>query len=88
MVPHHHLHDYELSQLCAIPQNMARTDLVRWTGVKAAKAPTCDECAARTWETKGAKRVTVARTKRVVRDSALYLCHAHADLWKARDLDQ
>jgi hypothetical protein len=80
--------DYELSQLTAHDGNYAHDDTVRWTSIKSAKAPTCDECAARAWETQGTERATVARTKRVVRTSELYLCHAHARLWKERDLDQ
>lgn len=88
MFPDSPRRDYELSQLTATDNNLARGDLVRWTSIKSAKAPTCDECAARAWETHGAERATVARTKRVVRGHELYLCHAHAHLWKARDLDQ
>lgn len=80
--------DYELSQLTATDNNLARGDTVRWTGIKSAKAPTCDECAARVWETQGSSRNSPARTKRVVRNTDLYLCHAHARLWKERDLDQ
>lgn len=87
MFPHSPRHDYELSQLTANDNNLAHDDLVRWTSIKSAKAPTCDECAALVWETRGSARSSVARTKRTVRTTELYLCHAHAALWKARDLD-
>lgn len=78
---------YELSQLCATPTNLRKDDTVRWTTLKSAKAPTCDECAARAWETHGSERPTVARVKRTVRTAHLLLCHPHAQLWKARDND-
>ncbi len=80
--------DYELSQLTATPDHLARGDTPRWTGVKAAKSPSCDECAALAWETKGAQRINPARTKRTIRKHDLYLCNPHASLWRARDLDQ
>lgn len=87
MVPEGPRRGYELSQLCANDNNLRGTSLVRWTTLKSAKSPTCDECAARAWETQGSERPTVARTKRNVRGHELFLCHPHAQLWKNRDLD-
>lgn len=87
MFPEGPRRDYELSQLTATPDNLARGDTPRWTSIKAAKAPTCDECAALAWETRGTQRTNVARTKRTIRKAELYLCNPHASLWRTRDLD-
>lgn len=63
-------------------------DLVRWTTIKN-RGSSCDECTMMIYEA-GASQTregpSIARTIRRVRDTTLYLCHAHAQLWKERDL--
>jgi hypothetical protein len=51
---------------------------------------TCDECAARQHETRGATPEggglrAPAKHRRIVGELALLLCHEHAELWRTRD---
>lgn len=79
---------WTLSRLLNTPEQAARDNVVHWSGIKSAKSPDCDECAAVQWETRGASGArSPARTVRRVRDVKLHLCHQHAALWRARDRD-
>jgi hypothetical protein len=79
---------WALSRMHNTRQQAALDNVVHWSGIKSARSPDCDECAALQWETKGASgHRSPARTVRRVRDERLNLCHQHAALWKARDRD-
>lgn len=74
-----------LSRRFSDPTHQAGPDLVRWTNTTGARAGACDECIAQLWEQGLGAAPSHARTQRHLRDTRLFLCHPHAQLWKDRD---
>lgn len=76
-----------LSRRYSTADYAAQGNLVHWSTIKN-RGGHCDECVMTAYEAGAPQQhPSVARTTRRVRDTRLYLCHAHAMAWKDRDRD-
>jgi hypothetical protein len=80
---------YEAPQFRARPQTKddKQGRKPRWTVAKLKTPPSCDECFAVQWESKGAfsPRADVKHRRTFKDGTMLGLCNLHADAWHERD---